>query len=87
MSIIREIRRVTMYEYVREYPINTKHIESYVQLGDEIGSFYVVKYESGFIACFDAFSSLPKRARRIVRNSYSFKTEYNGNNEVKIWEV
>ena len=86
MSTICEIRRITRFEYVREYPINTKYLDAFIQLGEKLGAYYLVKYKSGTQHTFADFSSLPKRARRIVKFSYDFKTEYNDNNEIKIWE-
>lgn len=86
MSAIKEIRCITTFEYVRETPLNTKYLDAFIQIGEKLGAYYLVKYKSGVTNSFGDFSSLPKRARRIVKHSYSFATKYVDNSEIKIWE-
>ena len=86
MSIIKEIRRVTMYTYIHVNKIDKKWLDTYISVGDEVLHFYTVKYTSGYFAQYNDFRGLPKRARRIIKNSYNYNTEYYSNSEIKIWE-
>ena len=86
MSSIKEIRRVTTYTYIQENKVDSKWLDTFTSIGDELGHFYTVKYASGDFHIFGEFKDLPKRARRIIKNSYNYNTEYYSNSEIKIWE-